>query len=583
MPRQAKMWRLLPHDPAAIESLARAIHHPPIVAQLLLNRKLDQPEQAKRFLTAPLAGLYEPEMLPGVIAAAGRIWQALERKERIVVYGDYDVDGVTATAILLHLFQLLGAPVQYHVPHRLDDGYGLNAEALGRIAQEGAQVVITVDCGITGVVEADEARRLGLDLIITDHHEPKAELPQARALVHPRLPGTHYPFGGLSGSGVAFKLAWALCKLASGGPKVTPQFREFLLDAVVLAALGTVADVVPVHDENRILVRFGLARLRDRPSAGLRALLKSARLDGRPRLDAADIAFRLGPRLNAAGRLGTAKVAIELLTTTSAARAEELAAYLEQQNETRQNLERHMLREARDMAEQSNGDAALVLANPTWHPGLIGIVASRLVDIYHRPALLIALPEGRDFGQGSGRSVAGFPLHEALRECSHSLLSHGGHAAAAGFRIAPDAIATFRQQFCEVASRCLGTEPSVPYLTIDAEVPLAALTPGLVQALGQLEPYGAGNPAPLLLAGGLQIVGQPAKMGNERHLSFRVLQHGKDFRAVAFGMADRLDELMSAQGQCCLVFKPRIDDWNGFRRVELEVLDFQPAPVARLI
>ena len=255
MPTTCKQWRLLPHDPAAIDNLSRALNLSPIVAQLLHNREVREAEAARRFLTAPLAGLYEPERLPGVPQAVERLLAAVRDKRRICIYGDYDVDGVTGTAILLNLFQLLGASVEYYVPHRLEEGYGLNREALQKLAQDGVQVVVTVDCGIGSVAEADEARRLGLELIVTDHHEPKSQFPAADVVVHPRLhgDGAAYPFGHLSGSGVAFKLAWALSKRHCGSDKVTPQFREFLLDAVTLAALGTIADVVPLHDENRIL------------------------------------------------------------------------------------------------------------------------------------------------------------------------------------------------------------------------------------------------------------------------------------------------------------------------------------------
>jgi single-stranded-DNA-specific exonuclease len=586
LPRAAKTWHLLPHDRAAIERLAGTLNVSPIVAQLLLNRQVQSPDLARRFLDAPLAGLYEPELLPGVPAAAERLHAAVRQGRRICVYGDYDVDGVTGTAILLTALGLLGAAVEFHVPHRLDEGYGLSGEALRRIAEGGASLVVTVDCGIASVAEAQEARRLGLELLITDHHEPKAALPEAEVLVHPRLPEGAYPFGGLSGSGVAFKLAWALCKRACGSDKVTAPLRECLLNAVALAALGTVADVVPLHDENRILVRHGLARLRHSPGEGLKALLRSAGLGDKPALAAGDIGYTLGPRLNAAGRLGTARLAVELLTTPSPQRAADLARYLEEQNERRQQLERRIFHAARELAERDGHAArpALVLAGPEadWHPGLIGIVAGRLAEQYGRPALMVALRDG-DVAVGSGRSVPGFRLHEALAACADDLLTHGGHASAAGFRLRPAALDAFRERFCAVAERHFGGVPPPPRLVLDAEVPLAALTPGLAEALARLEPYGAGNPQPLLLAGDLQVVGEPRRVGGgERHLSFRVRQQGRDLKAIAFGMAERTEELLSAGGRCCLAFTPRLNEWQGRRSVDLEVRDFQPGPCARL-
>jgi single-stranded-DNA-specific exonuclease len=585
MSHSPKRWRLLPHDAAAIDGLARALSLSPIVAQLLLNRDLDQPEPARRFMAAPLAGLFEPERLPGVPEAVERLLAAVRDKRRICIYGDYDVDGVTGTAILVNVLSLIGASVSYHIPHRLKEGYGLNSDALRELAQDGVKVVVTVDCGIASITEADKARQLGLELIVTDHHEPKGQLPAADVIVHPRLGGggAVYPFGYLSGSGVAFKLAWALAKKHCSSDKVTPQFKAQLLDGVTLAALGTVADVVPLCDENRIFVRHGLAGLRKTPILGLQALLERSGLFAKTDLDAMDIGYGLAPRINAAGRLGTARLAVELLITRSNERAKHLANYLEEINQQRQTLERRILSEARSQAQACNGAPALVLASPDWHPGLVGIVASRLVDQFARPVLMIALRGDEVPGQGSGRSVPGFKLHEALQECTDDLLSHGGHASAAGFRIAPHGIETFRRRFCEVAGRVLGPEPASASLVLDAEIPLSALTWGLMKSLNQLEPYGAGNPQPLFLAGDLEIVGEPKAIGKgERHLSFRVRQQGREIRAIAFGMSERRDELLSAGGKCCLAFRPRLNEWRGMRRIELEVRDFQAGATAAL-
>src|SRR5262245_48026792 len=313
----AKVWHLLPHDPLAVERLAAALQVSPIAAQLLLNRGFTERDAARRFLDSPLTGLHSPERLPGVSAAADHLYDAVKNKKKVCIYGDYDTDGVTGTAILWQLLQLLQVPVEFHLPHRLDDGYGLRMQPLRQIAQNGNQVVVTVDCGITAVEEADEARRLGLELIITDHHEYRDELPRADVLVHPRLPGGDYPFGGLSGAGVAFKLAWTLAQRVTGSEKVSPQLREFLLDAVGLASLGLIADVVPLHDENRIFVKHGLARIKVSPTVGVRALVESAGLVPGRALKAEDVAFKLAPRLNAAGRLGCARLVVELLTTTN--------------------------------------------------------------------------------------------------------------------------------------------------------------------------------------------------------------------------------------------------------------------------
>jgi single-stranded-DNA-specific exonuclease len=535
-------------------------------------------------LDAPFNALHEPTLLPGVTEAADRLHGAISQGRRICVYGDYDVDGLTGTVILWQALQMLGAQATYYVPHRLEEGYGLNPEALRQIAASEVSVVVTVDCGIGGIAEAEEAKRLGLELIVTDHHEPKDRLPEAAVLVHPRLPGVSYPFGGLSGSGVAFKLAWALCQKASGTTKVTPQFREFLLDSVALAAMGMVADWVPLQDENRIFVRHGLGRLGQTASPGLTALLESAGLKGKAELRASDISFSLAPRLNAAGRLGCARLVVDLLTTNSKSRALELARFLDSQNQERQQIERRMLAEARDMLGglDLNQSSVVVLASRDWHPGVIGIVAGRLVESLARPVLLIALRDEPAASLGSGRSVPGFPLHEALQACSDELISHGGHAAAAGFKIQCSRVDDFRLQVSQFAGRQRLT-PTPPRLTIDAEVPLDLLTIGLVGALARLEPYGAGNPRPHFLAGPVKVVGEARGVGRgERHLRFRVQQNQNTMQAIGFNLAERAADLMSHSGQCCLVFSPSFNDWQGYRSVQLEVVDFQPGTKAQL-
>lgn len=581
-----KTWRLAPHDAQAIRRLADGLRISPVLAQVLVNRGLHEPTAAGRFLDAPYKGLHDPALLPGVTEAADRLLRAVADKRRICIYGDYDVDGLTGTAILWQTLQMLGGTVDFHVPHRLEEGYGLNSEALRQIKERGTSIMVTVDCGIASLAEADEARRLGLELIVTDHHELKDRLPNADVLVHPRLPGTSYPFGGLSGSGVAFKLAWALCQRASGDAKVTPQFRDFLVDSVALAALGMVADVVPLVDENRIFVRHGLHRLRNAASVGLKALLAAAGLGERADLSGEDISFALAPRLNAAGRLGCARLVVELLTTTSYEKAAGIARILDQHNEDRKKIERRILTHARELLADYDAAAtpAMVLAHADWHAGVIGIVASRLVDLHHRPALLIALNGDGSVGQGSGRSVPGFPLHEALAACAEKLLSHGGHAAAAGFKIRPADIDPFRDLFCDYAGRHFrASPPEKPLLRLDAEVSLSLVTHGFVQALQKLEPFGAGNPRPLFLAGPVQVEGTPKKVGaGERHLSFRIRQEGTTHRAIAFNFGDRADELMSAGGTCCLAFAPGFNDWQGFRSVQLEVRDFQVGPRAQL-
>ncbi len=589
-----RLWRLMPHKRDAADQLARPLRLSPLVAQLLLNRGMSATDDARRFLDAPLSGLHSPDLLPGVSEAADRLLAAIAANRRICVYGDYDVDGVTGSAVLIQGLELLGSHADLYMPHRLEEGYGLNREALKQIADNGASVVVTVDCGIASINEAEEARRLGLELIVTDHHEMKETLPNAAVLVHPRLPGSTYPFGKLCGAGVAFKLAWSMAMRRCGGEKVTPEFREFLLDSIALVSLGVVADVVPLHDENRILVRYGLSRLRQKPPLGLQALCEAAKIPAGSELRASDIGFKIAPRINAAGRLSQAQVAVELLTTKQRERAVDLARHLEYLNEQRQKLERETVDRARELIEYEDriNDPALVLASTNWHAGIVGIVAGRLAEQYARPALIITMPkpgadEGSDHARlavGSGRSLGGLALHEALQACSEMLIGHGGHAAAAGFRLLPENVSAFRKRFCEYVAGQYPRGAVAPELILDAETSLAALTLGLVDDLDRLEPYGAENRRPMFLAGGLQVQGEPRKVGQgERHLSFRVRQAATTLKAIAWGMADRAVELMSAGGNCCLAFTPKRNEWQGRLSVDLEVTDFQPGANAKLL
>ncbi len=580
-----KRWRLLPADTEAARALAEEARIPLVIAQLLCHRGVTDAVQARHFLTLPLAALHDPHLLPGVTAAAERLHRAVKQQERICIYGDYDVDGIAGTTMLWRCLRLAGGTVDYYVPDRLEEGYGLNEEALRRLHEQGIRLVVTVDCGITSVHEAQVARELGLELIITDHHEIKDRLPEADILVHPRLPASQYPFPHLCGAGVAFKLAWAFCQQLSQARKVSEAFRAFLLESVALVALGTVADVVPLIDENRLFVWHGLRSLQEGPSIGLKALLDVTQLNSGKRLNAEHIGYTLAPRLNAAGRLGHARLAIELLGTPSAPRAVDLARYLNEQNERRQTVERRILASAREQVE-AMGDwqdaPALVLADPEWHPGVIGIVASRLVDRFARPVLLAGGKE--DVMSGSGRSVEGFPLHEALQACSEVLVSHGGHAMAAGFKVRADRLDDLRAAFTAFAAQPSKTLPKQHTLSIDAEIPLTALTMGLMKGLESLQPHGCGNRRPLFLTGGLRLAQEPKKVGGgERHLSFRVKHDtGPAFKAIAFGMADRLEELISAGGACCLVYTPKVNEWNGYTSIDLEIADFQPGSSARL-
>jgi single-stranded-DNA-specific exonuclease len=583
----AKRWHIRSHDPVSIAALQRAANVPDVVAQLLICRGITDPTKVRSFLDPKLTDLRDPETLPGCSAAARRVHAAIDARQRIVIYGDYDVDGMSGTAILYTCLKLLGAEVSYYVPHRVDEGYGLNSEAVRSYGDGRAALMITVDCGISGVEEAAVARQCGLDLIITDHHTIGHQLPDATAIVHPQLDGT-YPFSGLSGSGVAFKLAWAICQQASGAQKVSPRMRDFLVQAVGLAALGTVADVVPLVDENRVLVHHGLASLAQCPTLGMATLMKIAKVetkangDGRPRLDCEDIGFTLAPRLNAAGRLAQAQLGVELLVTDRPDRALELAQYIDQLNGSRQTLERSMHIAARKQIEERFNEAddpAFVLAERGWHAGVIGIVAGRLAEKYHRPVVLIALDAmGTRPGVGSARSVPGFDLHAALEACDGCLLAHGGHAAAAGLKINEEQLDAFRTAFCEVALAEISEQQRVADLLIDAEFPLSAFTPKTVGQIERLAPFGQHNARPLMCATGATLEGPPKTIGaGGRHLSLRLSQHGVSFRAVAFGQAEWAEPMMALNRPFDIAFRPVINSFQGRQKVELHLVDWREA------
>lgn len=576
-----RRWRIAAHDLEQVRELSRSLRISPLVAQILAARGCATANDAATFLAKKLVDLHDPELLPGVSAAADRVVAAVQQGRRITIYGDYDVDGVTATSLLWHCLQLAGATVDYYIPSRLDEGYGLNCEALRTLhAEDPSRLVISVDCGIASVAEALLARELGLELIITDHHQFGDELPCAAVVVHPRLPGS-YPFGELCGVGVAFKLAWAVCARLGDGKKASPRMREFLLSAIGLTAIGTIADVVPLTGENRVLVHYGLGSLKERATPGLKALLQVAKLADQPSLQAEDIAFALGPRINAAGRLGQARLAVELLTTENPERATALAQYLDELNKNRQTVERKMLKQAKELVAEHpewSDHAALVLAHPEWHAGVIGIVAARVAEHFQRPAILIALDDRQATAQGSGRSFGGFNLHAGLCACRELLVGFGGHHASAGLKIEPGRLDDFRTEFVRAVCGGEAVPAGAADLAIDAEVRLPDVTRPAVLELEQLGPFGAANRRPIFAATSVELAGAPRRMGEgDRHLSLMVRQYGSTLRGVAFGKGDWADELAAAAGPVSICFQPVINRFRGEERVEFHLLDWRPA------
>ncbi len=527
----------------------------------------------------PGFNLLPPDTLPNAVAAAQRLAEAVQRGQRIVIYGDYDVDGITATTILWHVLKTAGADVRFYIPSRLEEGYGVNTEALETIARDGGNVVITVDCGITAVEPVRRARELGLEVIISDHHQPQATLPDGALIVHPTALGASAN-PNLSGAGVALKIAWALAQRLCGKERVDEPYRTHLCDATAFAALGLIADVVPLTGENRVIASFGLHQLTKTKNPGVRALIDVAGLAESKSYDDYDVGFRLAPRLNAIGRLGHARLAVELFTRADADKAREIAAMLDAENRKRQEVERQIVQQAEALVVERGFDReayrGIVLASSEWHPGVIGIVASRLVERFHRPTILIALDD--ELGQGSGRSVRHFPLHEVLACCSEHLISHGGHAMAAGVKVRADRVAAFTEAFLAQAAQRLTPVDLRPKLHLDDEVMLDELTPEVVNDLQRLAPFGEGNPRPRLATSVVELAEPPRAVGRgAAHLQFAVRQGGAYRKAIAFGRGPEADWL-AEQGRIRLAFEPILNEWNGQRKVELKTIDWQAAP-----
>ena len=561
-----KQWNLAASDPSAAAALERA-GLPPLAALVLCARGVDTPEKARAFLDAGTGQLQEPLLMKDMDRAAGRVATALAAGETIAVYGDYDVDGITATSLLTDFLRREGGTVIPYIPDRMEEGYGLNTDALETLHRAGVSLVVTVDCGITAVEEARRARELGMDLVITDHHECKEELPDALAVVDPHRPDCPYPFKRLAGVGVALKLVLAL-----GGPA---RQEELLRRYADLSAIGTVADVMSLTWENRTIVTLGLEAMRRTSRPGLKALLRQAGLEERP-LNSMAIGYTLAPRINASGRMGCASLAAELLLTADPARGEELAACLCELNRERQAIEARISEECQALAEALPQEKryALVLAGKHWHQGVVGIVASRLAEKYSCPAFMICLQDGK--GKGSCRSFGGFNLFAALEHCAPLLEGFGGHALAAGFTIREENIPAFTAAMNDYVRRCTGGAEMVSALDVDCAVEdVGILTLEGVEGLDLLEPYGSDNPKPVFYLQGCLITAL-SEVGGGRHLKLRLTAGGRSFDAIFFSATGA--EAGVAQGdRVDVAFTPQINEYRGWRSVQLQVCDLRPA------
>lgn len=569
-----KVWQVCPSSEQAA-ALAGELNVSPLLAQVLLNRHLHKADIARSFLSPKLTDLIEPEAMPGVSAAAERLKDAVARGEKISIYGDYDVDGISSVAILWHLLKMLGANVDYYIPHRVDEGYGVNAEAVRQLADGGTQLLVTVDCGITAVDEVRLARELGMAVIVTDHHQPGPALPEAAAIVHPSL-DADYPNPASAGAMVAFKLAWGLANCYKRGGQISPELRQYLLNATTLAGMGTIADVVDLRGENRVLVGYSLKALENSNLVGIRKLIETAELGGSD-VDSYAVAFRLAPMLNAAGRMGHARLAVELLTTENEVRAMQIAQYLKDQNRQRQKCQRETFKEAKQRILQAGLNhpdrKTIVLADDQWHPGVIGIVASKVIEAFYRPTILISTTNG--LGQGSGRSIAGFNLHGALQACAEHLAGFGGHAMAAGIKLRTDKISEFAAAFEAYAQANLDGGALESSLQIDAEAPIAAFNDQVMRELAWLEPFGEGNPKPVFAARGVRLIAPPRRVGSRNdHLQISISDAGGAVRCIGFGMG-ALEKKLQEVESFHVAFEPQYNTYNGQTHLQFVLSDIR--------
>lgn len=576
-----RRWVTAPVEPALQQQLADALHCSPALAQVLINRGHRAPESAAKFLKPRLADLSDPFLLPDMKAAVERVFAAIERREKIVIFGDYDVDGVTATAQLCQLLRALGAEVGCYLPNRMEEGYGLSQGAVEAcVAAQQPKLLVAVDCGTTAATQIEWLASRGVEAIVLDHHEmPEgSKLPRCVALVNPKREGSETPWHYLASAGLAFKFGHALLK--EGRNRNLPAADAVdLKQWLDLAAIGTIADIVPLIGENRLIAAAGLPQIAATRRVGLRALLEVAQI--RPPVTPYHVGFGIGPRLNAAGRLQDAEKALELLLSDDCAKSLELARWLDGNNRERQAIEKQIAEEATKRTAQdfhAHRDYVIVQADPAWHIGVVGIVASRVLRTFYRPTIIIggAPPEATGDGwRGSGRSIEGYDITAGLSHCRELLLRFGGHEMAAGLSVAPENIAKFRDALNEHARQTIPPEALVPAWRLDAELLFADLSEELVEELSRIEPTGQENPKPLFCARGVRIRNEPRVVGKTgEHLKLWLTDGRNSFDAIGFGMGKRE---FKAGDAVDIVFAPEINEYEGRRSVQLKLQDVQAA------
>ncbi|MCL4706288.1 single-stranded-DNA-specific exonuclease RecJ [bacterium] len=561
-------WQFIeatPHE--SVLRLAQELSVPPIIARVLLNRGIDSAAYARNFFRTDLERLHDPFLMADMKPAVRRIASALEQNEKMLIYGDYDVDGVTSTALLKLAFRSLGYEVPHYIPERLREGYGLSLTGIEKAAAQAITLIVAVDCGVSAVEEIRYARQLGIDVIVCDHHQPGPQLPAAVALLDPKRSDCPYPFKELAGVGVSFKLMQALFSHLQ-------QDHSKLLRHVDLVAIGSAADIVPLADENRVLVKAGVERLNATENIGLKALINVCSLQGSD-LGTGHIVFILAPRINAVGRMGDANRAVALLTSNDTDEAQSIACVLDAENRERRNIDDSTFREALDLISTQCDpvkDSVIVLNREAWHTGVIGIVASRLVEKFYRPTVLISTDNG--VGKGSARSIPGFDIHAALTQCQDLMLAYGGHKYAAGLSIRTDNIAALRAKLQQFAAGVIKEEMLHPRLLIDGEIEFSDINERFMKFLKVMAPYGPQNMRPVFVSRGLRVVGNPQIVGNN-HLRFNVMQGNKRLDCIGFNLGDLRARLIDGRSDVDLAYLVEENTWQGRTTIQLRVKDIR--------
>jgi len=540
----------------------------PNTAQILINRGIKDIPAAESFLYTAISALSDPFLLPDVETSVKRILKAIKHKERITIYGDYDADGITSTALLYGFLKDFGADIDFYIPNRMNEGYGLNSNTIKDLCKKGTKLIITVDCGTNSIEEVNAAISMEADVIITDHHTVEIPLPQKYPIVNPKRSDSEYPFSELAGVGVVFQLCRVMAKHLLGDIS-----SEGILRYMDLAAIGTIADVVPLLGDNRIIVKLGISKLKTSENIGLKTLIKESGLK-QDKISSGQVAFMLAPRLNAAGRMQSARESVTLLTTNSQEVASDKAKLLCAENINRQEIEKEVLASAIEMVKNSvnlDNEYVIVLESDEWHEGVIGIVASRLVDMFHRPAILICT--NKEEAKGSGRSISGFNLVDALRECEDCLIRFGGHSYAAGLSINKDNIENFRNKINQIGTRVITKEHLQPKLCIDLALSPSNITNKFLLEIEHLEPYGMGNSKPVFIAKGLKLGFSPRKVG-DNHIKLTLSQQGREFEAIGFRMADYMEHYRG-QNHIDIIYTPQINIWQGRKNLQLNLKDLR--------